>query len=92
MPVRAEPTVPAVPEPSVAPVRIAVTVFVSPLSTSVSLVSTLPVAFEPAVPLFVPPASVAVPVSSTPTGASLAPVIVIASTAVSVRAAVSATV
>ena len=58
------------------------------LSTSVSLVSTLPVAFEPAVPLAVPPSSVAAwpaAVSSTPTGASLAPLMVTVSTAVSVR-------
>jgi hypothetical protein len=36
-----------------------------------SFASTLPVAFVPALPLFVPPASVAEPVSSTVTSASL---------------------
>ncbi len=52
------------------PPAIADTVFVSPLSTSVSFVSTLPVGFVPAAV----PASTAVAVSFTPTGASFAPV------------------
>ena len=81
MPVSAAPTVPAVPAPSVPPVRTAVTVLVAPLSGSVSLVSTLPVASAPPLPLATPPASVAVPVSSVATGASLAPVMVMLSRA-----------
>ncbi|MCY1438569.1 hypothetical protein D9M71_547740 [compost metagenome] len=53
--------------------RMPVTVRASPLSTSVSLASTLPTASLPGVPLSTPPASVAEPSSSTPTGVSLAP-------------------
>ncbi|MCY1407598.1 hypothetical protein D9M71_229040 [compost metagenome] len=56
--------------------RIPCTVRCSPLvavSTSVSLASTLPVASLPKVLLKTPPASTAVPSSSTPTGVSLAP-------------------
>ncbi len=52
------------------------TTLVLPLSTSVSLVSTLPLAPWPVVPLAVPPASVAQPTSSVATGASLAPLTV----------------
>ena len=76
-PVRALPTVPGVPAPSIAPVRIADTTSDAVvLSTSVSLVMTLPVALTPGVPLATPPASVATVapalalVSFTPTGAS----------------------
>ena len=58
--------------PTVPPVM-ADTVLVSPLSTSVSLVSTLPLGSVPAVLLAVPPASVALAVSATATGASSAP-------------------
>ena len=66
-------TVVAVP---VVPARMPVTVLVSPLSTSVSLVNTLPVGLVPAVPLSLPPASVAVAVLATATGASLVPLMV----------------
>ncbi|MCY1461294.1 hypothetical protein D9M71_789360 [compost metagenome] len=65
-----------VPEPASGTGRMAVTVLVSPLatlSTSVSLASTLPTASLPGVPLNTPPASIAVSLSSTPTGVSLAP-------------------
>ena len=58
------------------PATTAFTAFVSPLaklSISVSLVSKLSVRFVPTVPLATPPASTAVAVSFTPTGASLAP-------------------
>ena len=54
--------------PAVAPKLTAVTVLVSPASGSVSLVSTLPVAGEPPVPLATPPFSVASPVSATAVG------------------------
>ena len=53
------------------PATTPVIVFVSPASTSVSFVSTLPVGFVPAVPLAVPPASTAAAVSETVTGPSL---------------------
>jgi len=95
VPVRLAPTVPDVPLPASVPVRTALTALVSPLitlSTSVSLVNTLPLPFDPSVPLAIPPASTAVAVSSTPTGASLAPVTVMTSAAVSVRPAASVTV
>ena len=76
------------PLPASVPVRSADTTRVSPLpalSTSLSLVSTLPLPFAPAAPLAVPPASTAVALSSTPTGASLRPSMVMVSWAVSVR-------
>ena len=68
------------------------TVFVSPLpdeSGSVSLVKTLPVGFVPAVPLLTPPASTAVAVSKTATGASFAPWMVTVICVVLVAPAVS---
>ena len=65
---------------------------VSERSTSLSLSRTSPVASAPSVPLRTPPASVAVALSSLATGASFLPVIVIVSTAVSVRPPVSRTV
>ena len=52
------------------PVRSPVTVLESLVLWSVSLSSTLPLALLPAVALFKPPASVAVPVSSTALGGS----------------------
>ena len=77
------------PAPSLAPVRIAVTTpfraGVSSRSTSLSLMSTLPVALLPAVPLAMPPASKAVPLSSLATGASLTPLMRMLRTAVSVK-------
>ena len=91
------PTLPAVPDPSTAPVRMAVIVpllgsGVSLLSTSVSLLSTLPLALAPPLLLLIPPASLAMPMSSLATGASLLPRIVIVSTARSVSPPVSLTV
>ena len=88
--------VPGVPEPSLAPERMAVTVplpgnGVSLLSTSVSLLSTLPLALAPAVPLRVPPASMAAPVSLLAIGASFAPLIVMVRTAVSISPPMSRT-
>jgi hypothetical protein len=56
-PVTAEPTLAAA--EAWTPARTPVTVLVSPASTSVSLVSTLPVGFVPEVPLLTPPASIA---------------------------------
>jgi hypothetical protein len=80
------PNVPAVPVPAASvPVRKALTDRVSPLSRSVSLVSTLPVPFAPAVALAVPPASTAVAVSSTPTGGSLTGLTFSATTSVAVE-------
>ncbi|MNQ82798.1 hypothetical protein D3C85_978600 [compost metagenome] len=70
--------------------RMPVTVLVSPLtvlSTSVSLVNTLPTASLPGVPLNTPPASAAVPLSFTPTGVSLAPSMVTVRVAVAVAPA-----
>ena len=79
------PCAPTTPAPTFAPeLFTSETVFVSPLaSTSVSFASTSPVALLPAVPFSVPPASFALPVSSTATGASLLPWIVTVSVAVS---------
>ena len=57
----------------------AVTVLVSPSSTSVSLPSTLPDASVPAVALAKPAASVAIATSSTATGTSFVPLMTIAS-------------
>ena len=54
-----------------APKLTAVTILVSPVSGSVSLVSTLPAADDPARPLATPPFSVALPVSATAVGAVL---------------------
>ena len=70
LPANAVPSVPNVPAPCTAPVRITVTLLLAPASTSVSLVITLPVGFVPAVALAVPPDSSALAVSLTPTGAS----------------------
>ena len=61
------------------------TVFVSPESTSVSLVRTFPVGSVPAILLFTPPASVAVAVFATATGLSLDPRMVTVSVAVDPR-------
>ncbi len=57
------------------PAATPLTVFVSPASTSVSLVRTLPVGFVPAVPFDNPPASTAVAESATAIGVSLTAVI-----------------
>ena len=75
------------------PATIPVTVLVSPLafeSTSVSLVKTLPVPFEPVVALLTPPASTASLLSTMATGLSLDPWIVIVTVATEVAPAVSA--
>ena len=81
MPVKADPTVPAVPEPSEPPIRIAVTVKVEESSASLSLSSTI--SLDPLLTVRVSP-SLTEPVSLAATGASLIPVTVIAKTAVSV--------
>ncbi len=78
------PYVPTRPVPTVPP-AIADTVFVSPASTSVSLLKTLPVALLPAAV----PASTATPTSATATGPSLLPWIVITRFVVLVKPAVS---
>ena len=81
VPVKADPTVPAVPEPSVLPTRMDVTVKVEESSASLSLSSTT--SLDPSLTVNVSP-SFTVPVSFEATGASLIPVTVIAKTAVSV--------
>ena len=81
MPVNVDPIVPAVPEPSVPPIRIAVTVKVEESSASLSLSSTM--SLDPLLTVSVSP-SLTEPVSFAATGASLIPVTVIAKTAVSV--------
>ena len=81
MPVNADPTLPAVPEPSELPIRIAVTVKVEESSASLSLSSTI--SLDPLLTVRVSP-SLTEPVSLAATGASLIPVTVIAKTAVSV--------
>ena len=80
MPVRAEPTVPAVPEPSELPRRIAETTRLALASESVSLSSMI--SLEPSVTVIVPP-SLTELVSFAATGASLTPLTVIAITALS---------
>ena len=90
VPVTAEPTL--VDAEPTTPAATPLTAFVSPESGSVSLVSTLPVGFVPAVPSATPPASTAVAVSVTATGASLAPWIVTVICVVEVAPAVSHTV
>jgi len=79
--VSAAPIDPAVPEPSVPPVRIADTLNEELASASVSLSSMI--SLEPSVTVKVSP-SLTEPISLSATGASLIPVTVIVNTAVSV--------
>jgi len=81
VPVKADPTVPAVPEPSVLPKRTSVTLRAAESSASLSLSSTT--SLDPSLTVNVSP-SFTVPVSLSAMGSSLRPVTVIAKTAVSV--------
>ncbi len=71
------------------PVATPLTVLVSPESTSVSFVNTLPLGLVPAVPLACPPDSTAVSASATATGLSFWPWIVMVKVAVDLAPAVS---
>ena len=70
------------------PAATPVTVFVSPASGSVSLVSTFPVGFVPALLLLMPPASTAMALSLAAVGESLTAVTLIEAVALLVEKAV----